>query len=143
MKRYTMLVRMGALVLAVVTTMSACTGSTSGPSESAKSSSGGSTVLAIRVSCVATGCAHTPSAARLASMANARSCTKWQLNEGSHGGPDYLIKLLTTHADATRVRSTVLSLPGVRTAIEIPTAALNQTPSPDTNFDKPSAIRCG
>lgn len=141
MKRRTW-ARLSLLLAVVVVALSACTGQTS-PSSPTNSQSSGLIAVAVRVSCVASNCAHAPSPSRLAALAHAKTCTTWQLNTGSHGGPDQLTKLVVTISDVAKFRASAGSLPGVHSIAEIPIGQMSKTPPPDTNFDTPRPAPCG
>lgn len=126
----------------MATAVSACSAAPSSPAGPTRPSNREPAALAIRMSCVASDCQTMPTASRLAAIAHARACTSWQLNAGSHGGPDYLVKLLTSSSDVARIRSTVLPLPGVRTVARIGVAEVKLTPTSDTHFPRPTAAPC-
>jgi hypothetical protein len=99
--------------------------------------------LAINTSCVVAQCQHVRSPGALASLVHATSCTAWQLNPGSHGGPTYLVRLLIPTALATHDRSQIARLPGVHNVHNISTRNINRSPTAGPNFAPPTPVRCG
>jgi hypothetical protein len=98
--------------------------------------------LAIRTGCVGAHCGHIRSPRALATLVHATACTAWQLNPGSHGGPQYLVRLLVPSDVVEHDRSRITRLPGVYSVDAVPAGNLSRSPATQPNFPPPTPVSC-
>jgi hypothetical protein len=91
------------------------------------------TALAVRVTFVGPAM-NSPSAKDVVRVASGTSCHAWLLDALSHGGTDFVVKLLVTPSDAERVKTELSALRNVRGVAEISRTEFSETPPADPGF---------